>query len=101
MNRGLAALIAVLVLASTHEGERLRAQSRPDFTGVWTDYVDPQRPAGVSGGQAALDLPLTPDARRKVEAYRKLVEPTGDTPGAYCLGPGMPSVIVGAATPRR
>ena len=100
MSRALTALVAVLVLMSTHEGERLWAQSRPDFTGVWTDYVDSQRPAGATGGQAAavLDLPLVPDARRKVEAYRKLVEPTGDTPGAYCLGPGMPSVIFGAAT---
>jgi hypothetical protein len=89
----------VLVLAFMHEGERLGGQTRPDCTGVWTDYIDPQQPAGagVRPG-AALDLPLTPDARRQVDAYRKLVEPTGDTPGAYCLGPGMPSVIFGGAT---
>jgi len=100
MTRGLTALVAVLVLASAHQGERLWAQSRPDFTGVWSDYVDPQQPAAATGGPAAaaLDLPLTPDARRKFEAYRKLVAPTGDTPGAYCLGPGMPSVIFGGAT---
>jgi hypothetical protein len=99
VTRALAALFAVLVFAFMHEGERLEAQSRPDFTGVWTDYVDPQQPGGAGVGRgAALELPLTPDARRKVEAYRKLVEPTGDTPGAYCLGPGMPSVIFGGAT---
>jgi hypothetical protein len=100
MTRALTALVAVLVLTSAHEGERLWAQSRPDFTGVWTDYVDPQQPAGATGGPAAaaLDLPLTPDARRKFEGYRKPVAPTGDTPGAYCLGPGMPSVIFGGAT---
>jgi hypothetical protein len=87
------------VLAFMHEGERLGAQSRPDLTGVWTDYVDPQQPAGAGGGQAAaLDLPFTPDARRKVEAYRKLVAPTGDTPGGSCLGTGMPSVVFGGAT---
>jgi len=98
--RAIAALCAVLVLAFMCEGERLGAQSRPDFTGVWTDYVDSQQPAGGGGGPgaAALDLPLTPDARRKVDAYRKLVEPTGETPGAYCLGSGMPSVIFGGAT---
>jgi len=99
VTRALTALFAVLVLAFMHEGERLGAQSRPDFTGVWTDYIDPQQPAaaGVRPG-AALELPLTPGARRQVDAYRKLVEPTGDTPGAYCLGPGMPSVIFGGAT---
>ena len=100
MIRAIAALCAVLVLAFMCEGERLGAQSRPDFTGVWTDYVDSQQPAGGGGGPgaAALDLPLTPDARREVEAYRKLVAPTGETPGAYCLGSGMPSVIFGGAT---
>ena len=93
------ALFAVVVLAYMHEGERLGAQSRPEFTGVWTDYADPQQSGGAARGPAAaVDLPLTPDARSKVEAYRKLVAPTGDTPGAYCLGPGMPSVIFGGAT---
>jgi hypothetical protein len=97
--RGLKALFIVLVLAA-NGGDPLGAQPRPDLTGVWTDYVDPEQPAGVAGGQAAaaLDLPLTSDARLKVEAYRKLVQPTGETPGAYCLGPGMPSVIFGGAT---
>jgi hypothetical protein len=53
VNRVLAALLPVLVLAFAHDGGPVGAQSRPDFTGVWTDYVDPQRPAGVTGGQAA------------------------------------------------
>jgi hypothetical protein len=81
-------------------GGETDAQRRPDFTGVWTDYVDPQQPAGGAGGVQgpALDLPFGADARQKVESYRKLVAPTGDTPGAYCLGPGMPSVLFGGAT---
>ena len=100
MNRALTALFAVLVLASTRDGGLLRAQIRPDFTGVWTDYVDPQQPAGGAGGLVTptLDLPFTADARRRVETFRALVAPTGDTPGAYCLGAGMPSVIFGGAT---
>lgn len=98
MIRGVKALVIVLMLTAVG-GEPIDAQRSPDFTGVWTDYVDPQQP-GAGGGQtpAALDLALTPDARRKVEAYRRLVAPTGETPGAYCLGSGMPSVIFGGAT---
>ena len=89
----------MLVLVITGECARPAAQSRPDFTGVWTDYVEPQQPGGGAARPAnAVDLPLTPDAQRKVDAYRQLVAPTGDTPGAYCLGPGMPSVIFGGAT---
>jgi hypothetical protein len=95
----LTVLVIVLVLAAPGS-DPLGAQSHPDFTGVWTDYVDPQQPAGRAGGVPgpALDLPLAADARQKVESYRKLVAPTGDTPGAYCLGPGMPSVLFGGAT---
>jgi hypothetical protein len=99
VSRGLKALLLVLVLAA-HGGEPLGAQRPPDFTGVWTDYVDPQQPAGggVEPPGPALDLPFTADARQKVESYRKLVAPTGDTPGAYCLGSEMPSVLFGGAT---
>ena len=99
MTRGLKALVVALMLAAPG-GDPLGAQSRPDFTGVWTDYIDPQQPAGVGGGLPGppVDLPLTAAARQKVESYRKLVTPTGDTPGAYCLGPGMPSLLFGGAT---
>jgi hypothetical protein len=77
-----------------------QAQSPPDLTGVWTDYVDPQQPNPLAGGQGGLapDLPFTNEARRKSDAYRKLVGPTGDTPGGFCLGPGMPSIVLGGAT---
>ena len=97
--RRLEALFIVVMLAA-HGGQPLGAQARPDFTGVWTDYVDPQQPAGRAGGVPgpALELPFTVDARQKVESYRKLVGPTGDTPGAYCLGSGMPAVLFGGAT---
>ena len=98
VSRGLKALLLVLVLAA-HGGEPLGAQRPPDFTGVWTDYVDPQQAGGGGGPPGpALDLPFTADARQKMESYRKLVASTGDTPGAYCLGSGMPSVLFGGAT---
>ena len=99
MSRGVKALVIVLVLAADR-GEPIDAQRSPDFTGVWTDYVDPQRPDVLAGGQGGLapGLPFTDEARRKSDAYRALVTPTGDTPGGFCLGPGMPSVLFGGAT---
>lgn len=100
MKRALTALLVVFVLAASPDGPYLRAQNHRDFTGVWTDYVDPGQPArgGGAGPGTAVDLPLTADARQKVESYRKLVAPTGETPGGYCLGPGMPGLLFGAAT---
>src|SRR5690606_37903526 len=32
----------------------------------------------------------------KVDAYRALVAPTGDTPGGFCLGTGMPGTMLGS-----
>jgi hypothetical protein len=89
-------LLCLAVLGTVAGGAR--AQGPPDLTGVWTDYVDAQQPAGGGGGRGALDLPYTDEARRKVDAYRKLVQPNADTPGGFCLGPGMPAVLFGGAT---
>ena len=94
------AVAVVAILAALGTGPQLRAQGPPDLTGVWTDYVEPQPgnvPAGGQGGLAP-NLPFTDEARRKSDAYRKLVSATGDTPGGFCLGPGMPSIILGGAT---
>src|SRR5690349_12599389 len=90
-------LAAVLIALAARE--LVQAQAPPDLTGVWTDYVDPREPP-LAGGQGGLapGLPFTDEARRKSDAYRKLVTPTGDTPGGFCLGPGMPSIILGGAT---
>jgi len=69
-------------------------QQHPDFTGVWTTYNEPgAAPAGRGGGPP---LPLKEEARRKVERYQALVKPTGDTPGGYCLGTGMPGSMLGS-----
>ena len=67
---------------------------------MWTDYVEPRQPAAAAGSQAAVapGLPFTGEAQRKVDAYRKLVAATGDSPGGYCLGAGMPTIILGGAT---
>jgi hypothetical protein len=94
-----AGLLLVAGLVMLAGSTPLQAQTPPDFTGVWTDYVAPQAAAAAGPqGTAAPDFPYTDDARRKVEAYRKLVQPTGDTPGGFCLGAGVPTVIMGGAT---
>jgi hypothetical protein len=73
---------------------QVSAAGEPDFTGVWTTYVDPSAPRpGGRGGPP--DLPYTPEAQKKVAAYRALVTPAGDTPGGYCLGAGMPVSMLG------
>jgi hypothetical protein len=99
MRRRAAIAIAAAAVAFA-VGARLQAQGPPDLTGVWTDYIDPQQPNPLAGGQGGLapGLPFTDEARRKSDAYRKLVAGTGDTPGGFCLGPGVPGIILGGAT---
>jgi hypothetical protein len=71
-----------------------RAQ-QPDFTGVWTTYNEPgQAPGGGRGGGPP--LPMTDAAKQKVAKYQSLVQPTGDTPGGFCLGTGMPGSMLGS-----
>jgi hypothetical protein len=65
--------------------------TRPDFTGIWTRYQSPGQPA--AGNPLAL---LRPEAKKKVDAYRALVEPGGYTPGGHCLGTGMPGSMLGS-----
>lgn len=74
---------------------------RPDFTGVWGNYrppgasgAAPRGGAGARGAGAA--LPLRSEAQAKVDEYRALVTPTGETPGGYCLGTGMPGSMLGS-----
>jgi hypothetical protein len=73
------------------------AAKTPDFTGVWTTYRAPGgqgQGRGARGAQA--ELPLRPEARAKVQEYQRLIAGTGDTPGGYCLGTGMPGSMMGS-----
>lgn len=66
----------------------------PNFSGVWTTYVEPGRtgrPGRPRFGRRGPNLPFTPLAKQKVDAYQALVSPTSDNPGAHCLGSGMPA----------
>jgi hypothetical protein len=87
-----ATVCACLSLAPAGAAER-----HPDFTGVWTNYHDPNQPAGAAFRRGAgPDLPFTDPAKAKVAAYRALVGPTEDNPGAHCLGTGMPGSMQGS-----
>jgi hypothetical protein len=96
--RGIAFCAAVAGAAFAASGAL--AAERPDFTGVWGTYREPgatggpQR-GGAGGGQQP-QLPLKPEAKAKVDAYRALVAPSGDTPGGFCLGTGMPGSMLGS-----
>ena len=75
-----------------------RGAAAPDLTGVWTTYRAPGAPQGRGGGGGAAQpaLPYTPVAQQKIDEYQALVRPTGDTPGGYCLGTGMPGNMLGS-----
>ena len=70
----------------------------PDLTGVWTTYRGQGGAArGGGGGRGAQsELPYTEEAKRKMSEYQALVKGTGDTPGGYCLGTGMPGSMLGS-----
>jgi len=83
-----------IVMAAALLPATTRAAGESDFTGVWTTYTAPGQAAPARGGGPA--LPFTDEARKKVAAYRALVGPTGESPGGYCLGTGMPGSMLGS-----
>ncbi len=73
------------------------AQTGPDFSGVWRNYVDPAQPQRPRGSAPpAIAVPLKPEAQAKVDEYKKLVSPKGETPGGACVGTGMPGSMMGS-----
>lgn len=86
-------LPAVAALCCLGVTDAIAADAHADFSGVWTMYVEPgQSPFGNFG--VGPDLPLTAEGKKNVEAYRALVAPTSDNPGAHCLGSGMPESMM-------
>src|SRR5262245_9490603 len=71
-------------------GQANSSQNRPDFTGIWTNFGQRGAPA-----RDPISL-LRPEAKKKVEEYRALVAPAGETPGGFCLGTGMPGSMLGS-----
>jgi hypothetical protein len=84
----LALIAAVCSLATVNA-----AEPRQDWSGVWGAYVEPgQAPFGRPG--RGLDLPFTAEGKKRVDAYRSLVAAGSDSPGAHCLGSGMPESMM-------
>jgi hypothetical protein len=71
------------------------AADPPDFTGVWTN-AGPPAIGGARTGAPPPPPPLKPEAKARIDAYQKLVAKTGDTPGGFCLGTGMPGSMLGS-----
>lgn len=68
----------------------------PDLTGVWTNPPGVRDRRDATGRPQTPPLPpFTPEAARRVAAYKALVGPGGETPGQYCLGHGMPGAVMG------
>ena len=86
--------LATLLLAVA-AGPVKAASNHPDFGGVYAVYNDPSQPRRGGIGDPDPSLPLTPAGKAKVDEYQSLVSEKGETPGAYCLGSGMPGVLMG------
>lgn len=73
----------------------------PDLTGIWTLDAQGRAGASINGvGDFEKTAPFTPEARAKLAEYHALVDPTGDTPGGYCVPHGMPlAVFLGGGYP--
>src|SRR5688572_20750906 len=71
-----------------------RDTAPPDFTGIWTTYSEPGQAGRGRGGGG--QLPLTDEAKKRIAAYRAVIGSSGDTPGGFCLGTGMPGSMLGS-----
>ena len=95
-SRAVAWCAAALCVSVSFLACAMRAEAQsPDFTGVWTTYNEPGA-AGGGGRGGGPPLPMTDAAKQKVAKYQALVQPTGDTPGGFCLGTGMPGSMLGS-----
>src|SRR5690606_40699023 len=65
------------------------------ISGVWRNHGGPTIGGGQRGGWPE-DAPYTDEAQRRIAEYRALVEGTGETPGSFCVGTGMPGSMLGS-----
>ncbi len=88
----LKSLLLAAALACAGLSPAVAATTHPDFTGVWTWYVEPGQSPFARGPQPA--LPFLPDAKAKVDQYNALMAPNLDGPSGHCLGAGMPGSML-------
>jgi hypothetical protein len=88
--------LAICTLCAVLASSTAFAADRPDLTGVWGNYRPPGQdgPGPLGAPVPAEPLPLRPDARARIDDYRALVSPLGDTPGGFCVGTGMPGAML-------
>jgi hypothetical protein len=90
------AFAGAVVLAGLVAGPvAAQIDGHPDFSGVWTTYRGAGGPGAFNrdgGAQAA----LTEMAQQKVDAYQAVTAGTNHSPGAYCVGSGMPGSMTGS-----
>jgi hypothetical protein len=94
----LAALGLAAALALPASAIAQGMDEHPDFTGVWTSYRPGPGAPGLGGGTAIManQPQLTEDGQARVDAFRALVNGTDYSPGAYCVGTGMPGSMLGS-----
>jgi hypothetical protein len=89
-------VVKIVVSAALAAGTALcAAAEHPDFTGVWTNAGGPGI-GGATNTAPAAPPAMKPEAKARVDAYQKLVAKTGDSPGGWCLGTGMPGSMLGS-----
>jgi hypothetical protein len=92
----LTTIFAAAVLGSTLALPVAAQQDgHPDFSGVWTTYRGAGGP-GAFNRDGAGRASLTELAQQKVDAYRAVTQGTNHSPGAYCVGSGMPASMSGS-----
>lgn len=69
------------------------AQAPPDFSGVYTLYLEPGQDPMSGFMMPNAVLPLTGEGQKRVDEYKKLLGPEVANPGAYCVKYGMPAVM--------
>ena len=89
---GIAAAACAILLFRHRCGPRRSSRTSPASGRPITNRV---RRAEADGGGGP-PLPMTDAAKQKVSKYQALVQPTGDTPGGFCLGTGMPGSMLGS-----
>jgi hypothetical protein len=86
--------LSTLALVGVVSGSAAAQNAQPDLTGVWTNYRAAGGPAGFGAPRA--QPKLTPEAKAKADRYRQVIAGTNHSPGAYCVGSGMPASMLGS-----
>ncbi|MEY2853819.1 MAG: hypothetical protein RL030_951 [Pseudomonadota bacterium] len=84
---------ALSVIAGAHTLAADMQATHPDFTGVWTMYLEPGQSIFSAFGGPPAKLPFTPEGQKRRDEYNKLLGPEQANPGAYCVDYGMPMMM--------